>query len=144
MVAAAPPLVHTVIVSATPERAFEAFTGELAAWWDPRLTADAESFRQVELEPAVGADVEFAHEGGLRYRIGTVSAWEPGTRFAMSFCLAMDPDHPSTLAADFEPHGPGTRLTLTHAGWTPENVDERRKFTEWPDLLERYRRHVAG
>ena len=138
------PIVHAVTVPVAADRAFEAFTTELALWWDPRLTADAATFCDVRLDPAVGTDVEFVHEGGMRYRIGTVTMWQPANRFAMSFCLALDPNHPTTVAADFVGIAAGTELTLIHGGWGPDNVAERAKFNEWPALLERYRRHVGG
>ena len=139
------PIRSTVVVPGPPLRAFGAFTSELALWWDPRLTADAATFRDVRLDPAMGTDVEFVHEGGLRYRIGTITTWQPPTRFAMSFCLSLDPDHPTTLRADFAEHGSAsTQLTLTHGGWGPDNVAERAKFNEWPALLDRYRRHLAA
>ena len=137
------PIIHAVTVPVGADRAFEAFTSELALWWDPRLTADAATFRDVRLDPAVGTDVEFVHEGGLRYRFGTITVWQPPTHFAMSFCLALDPEHPTTLGADFARDGATrTRLTLTHGGWGPDNVADRARFNEWPALLESYRRHL--
>lgn len=142
----AEPIVHEVTVSAPPGRAFDLFTGELAAWWDPLLTADAGSFRSVDVPPHLGADVTFWHEGERSYRIGTVTTWRPGERFAMSFSLAMDMHHPSALEVDFEPagtDGASTRVRLTHRGWDPDNVAYREKYTEWPDLLRRYAAHVA-
>jgi catechol 2,3-dioxygenase-like lactoylglutathione lyase family enzyme len=127
-------------------RAFEAFTADLAAWWNPLLTADAGTFRSADLPPHPGEDATFRHDGDRSYRIGTVTAWRPGERFEMSFCLAMPMNHPSTLTVDFAPVGPdgaSTAVTLTHGGWDPDNVVYREKYTEWPDLLRRYAAHVA-
>lgn len=142
----ADPIVHRVTVPAPPRRAFDAFTADLAAWWNPLLTADAGTFRGADLPPHPGEDATFWHDGDRSYRIGTVTTWRPGDRFEMSFSLAMPMDHPSTLRVDFEPvgaDGASTAVTITHGGWDPDNVVHRERYTEWPDLLRRYAAHVA-
>ena len=112
---------------------------------DPRLIADVAAYPPVRFGPHRGTDVEFLHEGGLRCRIGTITTWQPPNRFAMSFCLALDPDHPTTVGVDFARDGStGTQLTLTHGGWGPDNVAQRGKFNAWPALIERDQRHVIG
>lgn len=144
----ASPIVEAVDVPAGPVQAFEVFTQAIGDWWDPRLTADPDTFVDAEIPPDAGEDVTFRHADGHSYRVGTVTTFESGRRFEMSFCLAMDTDHPSTLTVDFEDvagaASPTTRVTLSHAGWSPGNVAERAKFTEWPQLLERYRAVVEG
>jgi uncharacterized protein YndB with AHSA1/START domain/uncharacterized glyoxalase superfamily protein PhnB len=142
----ADPIVQAITVPVPPRRAFDAFTADLAAWWNPLLTADAGTFRSADLPPHPGEDATFRHDGDRSYRIGTVTAWRPGERFELSFCLAMPMNHPSTLTVDFAPVGPdgaSTAVTLTHGGWDPDNVVYREKYTEWPDLLRRYAAHVA-
>ena len=78
------------------DRAFEAFTSELALWWDPRLTADAATFREVPLGPTVGTEADFVHEGGAVPNRDDHDVAAP-MRFGMSFCLALEPEHPRTL-----------------------------------------------
>ena len=80
----------------------------------------------------VTADGEFV--------IGRVTDWQPPQRFSLDFWLAVDPDHPTTLA--FAPEGDRTRVTLTHGGWTAGNVGERAKFSDWPVLLDAFAEHV--
>jgi uncharacterized glyoxalase superfamily protein PhnB len=143
----AAPYVHDVTVPVPPRRAFEVFTGEFAQWWDPLLTADAGTFRSADLPSQVGGDVTFQHDGDRHYRIGTVTTWRPGERLAMSFCLAMDMNHPSTLTVDFEPAGAdaeSTKVTISHGGWEPDNVTYREKYAEWPSLLRRYAAHIVA
>jgi hypothetical protein len=132
------------MVAADPAHCFEAFTLGLSDWWDPRLTADATTFSGAEIPPGPGGEAVFRHSDGLSYPIGTVSEWRPGERFAMSFVLSLDPAHPTALVVEFERIEDGTLVRLTHSGWGPENVSERGKFSEWPQLLERYRRHTTG
>lgn len=135
-------IVHDIVVPVDPERAYEAFVHRWGRWWDPRLTPDAESYRDIHVG-AVGEPVELVHTGG-RFPIGVVTAAEPGVRHAQTFTLAVDPEHPTSLTVDFEQVDDGTRVRLSHGGWTAANVAERAKFTEWPDLLRRYAATIAG
>jgi uncharacterized protein YndB with AHSA1/START domain len=134
------PIVHSVVVAAAPERAFEVFTEDFGRWWDPRLTAAPHTFGTVHVPREPGQDVVFEHTDGVRYPIGQVAEYEPGRRFSMSFWLALDRDHPTRLLIELEPTPAGaeTRVTLTQDGWTAGNIAERKKYTEWPELLRRY------
>lgn len=129
------PIVADIVVPADARTAYEAFV-DLGSWWDPRLTPDAATFRGVRVG-AVGDTVELLHDDG-GFPIGVVTAADVGQRYAQTFTLAVDPDHPTTLTVDFSPTEGGTRVRLSHGGWTAGNVAERAKFTEWPNLLARY------
>lgn len=139
-------IVHSVVVDADRQRAFEVFTEHFGAWWDPRLTAAPHTFSGVRVPTAPGEEVVFEHADGVHYPVGRVTDYEPGQRFAMSFWLALDRDHPTRLLVEFEPTPAGaqTHVTLTHDGWTASTVAERPKFTEWPDLLRRYAEFVGN
>ncbi|HET8594296.1 MAG TPA: SRPBCC domain-containing protein [Intrasporangium sp.] len=134
------PIVHSVVVAAAPDRAFEVFTEDFGRWWDPRLTAAPHTYSSVHVPDCAGEDVVFEHSDGVRYPVGRVMEYEPGRRFSMSFWLALDRDYPTRVLVDFEPTPTGaqTRVTLTQDGWTEGNIAERKKFTEWPDLLRSY------
>jgi catechol 2,3-dioxygenase-like lactoylglutathione lyase family enzyme len=133
---AAAPIVHTVTVPADALTAYQAFVDGFGRWWDPRLTPDEGSYRDAHVG-AVGEPVELIHEG-FTFPIGTVTDAAPGARYAQTFTLALDPDHPTTLAAEFAAVDGGTEVTLSHGGWTAANLSERARFTEWPNLLRRY------
>lgn len=136
------PIVHEVVVLAGPDGAYDAFVGRWGSWWDPRLTPDPATFRDIRVG-AIGEAVELVHEGGT-FPIGVVTEASRGRRYAQTFTLAVDPEHPTTLTVDFEAHDGGARVTLSHGGWSAANVAERAKFTEWPDLLSRYRDAVGA
>lgn len=135
------PIVHEIVVDAEPLVAYETFVDRFGDWWDPRLTPDADSYRGARIG-AVGEPVELLHDG-FAFPIGVVTDAVPGVRYAQTFTLAVDPDHPTTLGADFAAADGGTRVTLRHGGWTAGNVAERAKFTEWPNLLRRYAQLVG-
>lgn len=131
------PIVHEVVVAVGPTAAYDAFVRGFGDWWDPRLTPDVDSYRGARIG-GVGEPVELIHDG-FTFPIGVVTEATPGVRYAQTFTLAVDPDHPTTLSVDFTAVDGGTRVVLSHGGWSAANVAERAKFTEWPDLLRRYR-----
>lgn len=135
------PIVHDVVVQVDPDAAYGAFVEGFGQWWDPGKTPDPTGYRGARIG-GVGESVDLLHDGAT-ISIGTVTERRPGTRYAQTFSLALDPDHPTTLTVDFEgAAGGGTRVVLRHGGWTEANLAERGRFTEWPDLLERYRSYV--
>jgi hypothetical protein len=82
-------------------------------------------------------DVIFRNPDG-DLSIGTVTDWQPGRRYAQTFTLAQDPDHPSSLAVTFSPHDDGTLVRFEHGGWNATNADRRRHFNDWPIILARF------
>ena len=41
-------------------------------------------------------------------------------------------------ASEFVPAGEGSLVRFEHGGWTEKNVHDRRKFGDWPMLLDRF------
>jgi hypothetical protein len=44
------------------------------------------------------------------------------------------PAHPSEVTIDFS----DDRVDLAHGGWTEANAGDRKKFSDWPQILDRY------
>lgn len=112
------PLVKTITVRRTPAEAFEIFTAGFGRWWP----VDRYSLHQAEtatcaIEPRVGGRVFETAKDGTEAPWGTVLAWEPPSRFVMSW----HPGHPAETAQEvelrFDPVPGGTRVTLEHRGW---------------------------
>jgi hypothetical protein len=125
-------------LACSPKQAFETYTGRIGEWWDGRYTANADTFETVTIEPRVGGRVWESHQGGAEYDWGEVTVWEPGRRLVHSFALAQDPANPSEVAVEFGQDGNGTVVAFEHRGWTEANVADRRKFGDWPVLLDRF------
>ncbi|MGW0230605.1 SRPBCC domain-containing protein [Actinopolymorpha singaporensis] len=132
------PIVHEYVLRCGPERAFEVYTGDLAAWWHPSYTMNAETLTGVTMEPQVGGRVFESHRDGEEYDWGRVTVWEPGHRLAYTSTLAQPSGHPSEITVDFTPHDGGCRMRFQHGGWNADNAAERSKFTEWPNILDRF------
>lgn len=138
------PLRHETTVAGPPQLAFEVFTLGMGRWWDPAYTPDPDAFDAITISPEVGSPVTMVF-GEETYVFGAVTVWEPASRYAQAFWLAMDPAHPSTLDVTFSQsadHG-GTDVVLEHGGWSPENERLRDKYGDWPVLLDRYAKAVA-
>ena len=123
-----PPIVHQVIMPMGPGPAFDRFTS--FDWWhDYGLAADG----HVSIDDG---EVVF-HNPDSEFSIGRVLIWEPAARYAQTFTLAQDADHPTTLTATFESVAEGTRVRVEHGGWDAGNAARRSHFADWPLILSR-------
>ncbi|MEM9436841.1 MAG: SRPBCC domain-containing protein [Pseudomonadota bacterium] len=146
-------IVKTVDVPLPPDEAFRLFTEDLAAWWPMEshsLSAfDDELPKTVEVEPKEGGKVLEERQDGSRHPWGTITAWEPGHRFAMDWHVGRPAEEATKLDVRFMPHGNGTRVSLTHGGWTALGAQasgiHKGYFTGW-DLVfgQCYFEHCAG
>ena len=113
-----PPLEKSVLVACAPERAFQAFTAEIAAWW-PLATHSVgeDKATGVRIEPIVGGRVYETIEGGRECDWGRVLAWSPPSGFAMSWHPGRGPETQQRVTVSFTAEGAGTRVRLVHDGW---------------------------
>lgn len=112
------PIVLSVDVPATPERAFDAFASRFADWWPVAthsLSRDAATACRMVLAP--GGAVEERAPDGAWHRWGTVETVEAGRRLRFSWHPGREPESAQWVEVGFEPAGDGSRVTLTHGGW---------------------------
>jgi hypothetical protein len=131
------PIRHVLTVASSAADAFEVFTGEMGAWWDPAYSPEPAAYAGIAIDPRVGGAVEML-AGTTRVQVGTVTAWEPGVRFAQTFVLARHPAYPSTIEVAFEEVDQVCEVTFEHGGWHAENGPARARYGDWPHLLGRY------
>jgi hypothetical protein len=60
-VVATAPITHEYSVRCDAAHAFAVYTGRIGEWWDPRYTANADTFEGVTIEPYVGGRVYATH-----------------------------------------------------------------------------------
>lgn len=106
-------------VAATPERAFDVFTRETAAWWRPNalfgFTPRAPGV--VAFEPGEGGRFTETRGDGKVFEIGRITAWEPGRRLAFTWRQAsFTADQIASVEVRFDAVGGKTRVTLVHEG----------------------------
>ena len=107
-------------VPADAPRAFEAFTTEIARWWQPdglfRFTDRRDG--TLHFEPGVDGRLVEAYPDGSTFTVGEVLAWEPPDRLAITWRQAsFGPDQSTELHVSFVPAGTETRVVVEHFGW---------------------------
>lgn len=130
-------------VPADPLRAFEAFTREIAAWWQPnglfQITPRGDG--RLAFEPGAGGRLFTTLDSGERFEIGRISVWEPGRRLVFGWRQAsFTPEQSTEVEVSFEPVGSETRIAIEHRAWDtlPQQHAARHGFPEAATL-----RHAA-
>ncbi len=115
-----PPVRTSVVVQATPARAFEVFTAGFDRWW-PRTHHIGKTDMTASLvEPRVGGRCYSTHMDGSEVTWGTVLAWEPPSRLVLSWQITPtyqcepNPAKASEVEIRFVAEGSGTRVELEH------------------------------
>lgn len=124
-------------VKATPERAFEAFTREIGAWWRPNgsFAFTPRSPGVVSFEGGEGGRFVETLPSGKVFEIGRITAWEPGARLVFGWRTAtFGPEHATEVEVRFEPVGEETRVTVEHRGWDTVPVEHLARHG-WPDTV---------
>jgi uncharacterized protein YndB with AHSA1/START domain len=114
--------VRTQIEVETPvERAFEAFFGEMASWWNPDHHILEGQLAEMVVEPRVGGHIYDRGVDGSECRWARVLVYDPPHRVVFSWDinvdwkLETDPDKTSEVEVRFIPEGPDrTRVELEH------------------------------
>jgi uncharacterized protein YndB with AHSA1/START domain len=79
------PVRKSIVVQATPQRAFEVFTTGIDRWWPKSHGIGATPILRSIIEPFVGGRWYTQHEDGTDVVVGHVQAWEPGALFTVSW-----------------------------------------------------------
>ena len=111
----------SVVVEASPERAFAVFTEEMGSWWDPDHHLLDSALAEMIFEPRVGGHVYDVGVDGSECRWARVLAYEPPARFVISWDINLewkietDLEKTSEVEVRFLPEGAGrTRVELEH------------------------------
>jgi uncharacterized protein YndB with AHSA1/START domain len=148
----------SIRVPANPLRAFEAFTQEIALWWQPsslfQITPRGDG--KLAFEPGVGGRLFTKLASGKEFEIGRISVWEPGHRLVFKWRQAtFRPEQSTEVEVLFEAVGEETRISIEHRAWDaiPQEHVARHGFPEqatlqhvaawWRNSLGSFREHLA-
>lgn len=139
-------------VKATPERAFEAFVGEIAMWWKPNMLFQTTPRAPgvLAFEPGAGGRLIETLANGKVFEIGRITAWEPPNRLEFSWRQASFPPELKTqVEVRFEAVGDETRVSIEHRGFeqVPAGHIARHGFPDSELLLrlaEYWQAQLAG
>lgn len=117
---AVPPVVKSLIVRASPDRAFETFTSGMHRWWPAAHSLHASSPREaIAIEPRSDGRWFERTRDGVECDWGHVIKWEPPRRLLLAWQIGadwkFDPKLITEVEIRFEAQGPdATRVTLEH------------------------------
>jgi uncharacterized protein YndB with AHSA1/START domain len=112
------PLVKEISVPLSPERAFALFTQGISAWWPlASHSVGGESAVGCHFEPRVGGRLLETTRDGSEHVWGTLLAWEPPQRLAVTWHPGREARTAQEVSVTFIPEGRGTRVRLVHTGW---------------------------
>jgi uncharacterized protein YndB with AHSA1/START domain len=111
----------SIVVRATPERAFQVYTAELDSWWPRSHHIGKSPMKRAIMEGRVGGRCYSEQEDGTDCPWGTVLTWEPPHRFTFAWQITPqwqyepDPAKSSEVEVRFVGLGDGTtRVDLEH------------------------------
>lgn len=145
-----PPVRKTFTVPLPPETAFELFTVRMGEWWPVEkhsISADTAAVRHLRFEGRVGGRVVELTMDGQEYSWADVLAWNPPTRFVLSWHPTTEPVAASRLEVTFRAVEGGTEVVLTHSAWEEfgeEGSALRDRYdTGWDLVFERLEEHAG-
>jgi uncharacterized protein YndB with AHSA1/START domain len=94
-----------ITVEVPQERAFDVFTTQMAAWWNPDHHIGANPYVELVIEPREGGGWYEVDADGTRCPWGTVLVWDPPARVVLNWQLngqwAYDPEQLTELELRF-------------------------------------------
>jgi hypothetical protein len=143
------PIVKTMRVAATTERAFRFFTQRMEAWW-PFATHSVLKGERVRFDGPIGPGATIAEHAadGKVCPWGKVTVWEPPSRLTFLFGAWAGWDMTTEVEVRFIADGDGTRVELEHRGWERlkgENLHgERAQYeTGWDVVVNGFEKGAA-
>jgi len=147
----------SIVVDATPERAFTVFTAEMGTWWPPEHHLLEADLSETVFEPRVGGRIYDKGVDGSECTWARVLAYEPPDRVVFSWDIGLDwtieTDHARTSEVElrFVPDGPErTRVELEHRhlerhgeGWEAMR-DAVGSADGWGVGMRRFAAYVGG
>jgi uncharacterized protein YndB with AHSA1/START domain len=142
------PVRKTVVVQATPERAFEVFTAGIDRWWPKSHGIGSAPVRQSIIEPFVGGRWYTTFEDGTEVVVGHVGVWQPPERFVVSWEInaAWKSDARAAFASEVEVRfvadtAGRTRVELEHRNFERMGIAEGETMRNsvdggWPSILD--------
>jgi uncharacterized protein YndB with AHSA1/START domain len=157
MTTTGPVVRREIVVDASPEVAFDAFTRRFGDFKPKEHNMLASPIARTEFEPRVGGHIGDVADDGSECRWARILAYEPPSRVVFSWDISpqwsieTDPASTSEVEVRFVAQGAQqTRLELEHRnldrhgpGWE-SLADGIANDQGWPLYLERYRDMVAS
>jgi uncharacterized protein YndB with AHSA1/START domain len=137
------PVVRTVDVAVSVERAFDVFTERIGEWWPLEVhSLYVDKAATVVIEGRPGGRVYEVSVDGQEGSWGEVLEFDPPSRVVLAWKPNTDPRPHTRVEVTFTEIAGGTHVELTHTGWEllGDIAEEARtSYHEgWVPTLERY------
>jgi uncharacterized protein YndB with AHSA1/START domain len=141
------PVRKHIRVEASPDRAFEVFTGSMTSWWPRHHSIGRAPIHDVIVEPGVGGRWYERGEDGSECSWGKVLAWDPPSRLVLAWQISsawqFDPAIVTEVEIRFSADGDATLVELEHRldGYGAAAEQMRNLFDgpqAWQDTLQRF------
>ncbi len=130
-----------VVVSATPDHAFDPWVRRCGTWWPAAKTVSGAP-EAVVFEPRSGGRIYERAGDGSQHDWGRVVTWEPPSRLAFTWHLFFDPSEATEVEVTFTPVGEETLVRLQQSGFDRLGAagESRRENTAvaWRMLVDRF------
>lgn len=141
------PIVKTISLNASAEKAFHHFTANIHLWWPLATHSLAlEEAKTVVFEATEGGRIYEVEKSGKEREWGRVMVCEAPNRLVFSWVLE-SPDKQTEVEIQFNDENDGRCvLTLIHRGWEhrSDGAEWRGKYNEgWEGVLEGYEKSLA-
>jgi uncharacterized protein YndB with AHSA1/START domain len=135
-------------VSCSPAHAFYVWANKTSMWWPTGHSMSGDPDLVVTFEPAVGGRIFERTPSGAEHQWGEIIVWDPPTRLAYLWHLAVDRSDATDVEITFDPDPDGTRVRIVHSGW--ERLGSRarerrhRNLGGWAGLLPHYQEQFGA
>jgi hypothetical protein len=130
----------TVMVATTPEEAFEIFTEETDAWYQPAIAGSPRGRGgRLRFDGVARVAWMARTSGGPEHRVGPITVWEPGRQ------LVFSDQRETEVDVRFEAVGDETRVTLEHRGLDRLPPDDAMSVVQygWRRLAFQFETYIA-
>ena len=141
------PIKKTVTVPLQPDAAFDLFTDKLGDWWPVETHSISGSSgklpKNVKVDKRKGGHITETTADGAPARWATITRWEPGHAFGLSWYVGRDETEATDIMVVFTPVDTGTRVDLVHGGFerlgNTASAQHQNYLTGWDIVFsERY------
>ena len=130
-----PPVRQSTVVRSDVRHTFDTFVRTIGVWWPVTpFSAGQDQVRDVTFERRAGGRVYETWADGTQVDWGTLRAWEPPERFAMSWNMT---SVATEVELQFTALGPAlTRVAVEHRGWEALTEEQLAKDCALPGGYE--------
>ena len=117
------PIVKTIEVPCSQEKAFGVFVNEMGSWWplDKRsmsMMKSSKPAKSLRIEPKLGGTIVEIGDDDTEHLWGTIRSYDPHESISLDFHMGMPPENASLVKVRFTALGnERTRVELTQSNW---------------------------